>query len=382
MLTPPLVMPAPLSGHRPARRASLWRCDDRGGPGSTAPDRAAPWGPNMQTQAPHRQGHRFPPSGVRLQSPPHGERPAFNTQKLPGIQPCESMPAIDSAGQTQTPPRADTCFPRWTNGFSLEVEPVPWGNNQTRFVSEHRMPGVGTMSVHISFVDHRGLSIEVYRRLRRAISQGHSPTPPIPLPPTHELRSRHSMFSRTSVTVGLRPTRRQGSSSLSRIQAGTVREPARVARTSTYTGRKFRASSSLQPRALFEVHLLVNSDRRGPLDSDFRTRLPDTSKSPHPAWHRFVIHSMRTEPTQAPTDARQGGTTFWARNPQWHRSVRKASRTQLTMSPSQTAHGRRSMSRLVFFWRPVTGLPSSITATYRQGRLFKSLDVRIFWSAS
>ena len=74
------------------------------------------------------------------------------------------------------------------------------------------------MEFHVSLIDRRNLSVEIYRQIRTAILDGRL-RPGEPLPPTRELARRLSV-SRTTVTVAYERLSGEGFVD-SRVGAGT-----------------------------------------------------------------------------------------------------------------------------------------------------------------
>ena len=140
---------------------------------------------------------------------------------------------------------------------------------------------------HVSLVDRKDLSGEIYRQIRRAILDGHLRSGD-QLPPVRELALSLSV-SRMTVTVAYERLAGEGFVS-SRVGAGTFVSDALI------HGLKpagVSPISVLQPRACWKsIPLPTAFD--DPAQFDFRTGLPDLSLFPHRAWRRLLGRASRT----------------------------------------------------------------------------------------
>ena len=146
-----------------------------------------------------------------------------------------------------------------------------------------------SMEFHVSLIDRKDLSGEIYRQLRRAIVEGRI-RPGEFLPPSRELARRLSV-ARTTVTVAYDRLAGEGFLS-SRVGAGTfVNE--QLAPTSGKTERRL-TDGSLQPRRIWDSIPLVRASARR-AQFDFRTGRPDAVLFPHDRWRRLVARQLRSD---------------------------------------------------------------------------------------
>jgi GntR family transcriptional regulator/MocR family aminotransferase len=159
------------------------------------------------------------------------------------------------------------------------------------------------MEFHVSLVDRKNLSGEIYRQIRRAILDGRL-RPKDALPPTREL-ARALSVSRTTVTVAYDRLAGEGFV-FSRLGAGTF-----VSDHVTRRGnepRTQKAEGRLRARRVWEsIPLPCAFVRRA--EYDFRTGLPDTSLFPYERWRRSMPSERDSD------DSRSGGYEHPAGHP-------------------------------------------------------------------
>ena len=143
------------------------------------------------------------------------------------------------------------------------------------------------MDIHISLVDRRDITGEIYRQLRAAILDGRL-RPGERLPPTREVAQRLSV-SRTTVMVGYERLAGEGYLT-SRVGAGTY-----VADVVSLTNaRSPGVDSPLRPRPFWNTaRLPPDMSRRA--EFDFRPGLPDAEMLPYPQWRRLLASELRPE---------------------------------------------------------------------------------------
>ncbi len=143
------------------------------------------------------------------------------------------------------------------------------------------------MDVHISLVDRRDITGEIYRQLRAAILDG-TLRPGDRLPPTREVAKRLSV-SRTTVMVGYERLAGEGYLT-TRVGAGTY-----VAETVSPTAaRSPRSDAPLRPRPFWDTARLPR-DLTRPVEFDFRPGTPDASMLPYAQWRRLLASELRPE---------------------------------------------------------------------------------------
>jgi GntR family transcriptional regulator/MocR family aminotransferase len=143
------------------------------------------------------------------------------------------------------------------------------------------------VDIHISLVDRRDVTGEIYRQLRAAILDGRL-RPGDRLPPTREVAKRLSV-SRTTVMVGYERLAGEGYLT-SRVGAGTY-----VAETVSRTvGRSPRSDARLRPRPFWDTARLPR-DLTRPAEFDFRPGVPDAGMLPYPQWRRLLAGELRPE---------------------------------------------------------------------------------------
>ena len=164
------------------------------------------------------------------------------------------------------------------------------------------------MELHINLVGRKNLSGEIYRQIRRAITDGRL-RPGDCLPASRDL-ARSLQVSRTTVTVAY--DRLAGEGFLwSRIGAGTF--------VSNHLGpaqkesRGVHSEGALQPRPLWDSIRLTRPFAK-PAEFDFRTGLPDASLFPHETWRRLLMRELRAQVATAGVYDESGG----------HRGLREA----------------------------------------------------------
>jgi GntR family transcriptional regulator / MocR family aminotransferase len=145
------------------------------------------------------------------------------------------------------------------------------------------------MEFHVSLVDRKDLTGEIYRQLRRAIVDGRL-RPGEFLPPTRELARRLSV-ARTTVTVAYDRLASEGFVS-ARIGAGTfVNEHV----SSSLNDPKRRlADGPLRARSIWDS-IPLSTNFAAPAKFDFRTGLVDASLFPHDRWRRLLSRQLRSE---------------------------------------------------------------------------------------
>ncbi len=148
------------------------------------------------------------------------------------------------------------------------------------------------MEFHVSLIDRKDLSGEIYRQMRRAIADGRL-RPGESLPPTRELARRLSV-ARMTVTVAYERLAGEGFVS-SRVGSGTfVNEHA----ASPKTTKRRPVDGALRPQPVWNSIPPCTAFVR-PAKFDFRTGLPDASLFPHDQWRRMVSSALRSESVRA-----------------------------------------------------------------------------------
>jgi len=164
------------------------------------------------------------------------------------------------------------------------------------------------MELHINLVGRKNLSGEIYRQIRRAITDGRL-RPGDCLPASRDL-ARSLQVSRTTITIAYDRLASEGFLT-SRIGAGTFVSnhlaPARKESSST------QGDGALQPRPFWNSLHLSRAFGR-PAEFDFRTGLPDASLFPHETWRRLLMRELRAEMATAGVYGESGG----------HRGLREA----------------------------------------------------------
>jgi GntR family transcriptional regulator/MocR family aminotransferase len=145
------------------------------------------------------------------------------------------------------------------------------------------------MEFHVSLVDRKDLSGEIYRQMRRAIVDGRL-RPGDPLPPSRELARRLSV-ARTTVTVAYDRLASEGFVS-SRVGAGTfVNEHGAP---SPHETKRRLVDGPLRPLPIWDS-IPLSTAFAAPAQFDFRTGLPDASLFPHDRWRRLLSRQLRSE---------------------------------------------------------------------------------------
>ncbi|HEV8486794.1 MAG TPA: PLP-dependent aminotransferase family protein [Blastocatellia bacterium] len=164
------------------------------------------------------------------------------------------------------------------------------------------------MEFHVSLVDRKDLSGEIYRQFRRAIVDGRL-RPGELLPPSRELARRLSV-ARTTVTVAYDRLASEGFVS-SRVGAGTfVNEHIAPSPRAT---KRLLADGPLRPLPIWDS-IPLSTAFAAPAQFDFRTGIPDASLFPHDRWRRLLSCQLRPEILR---DAVYG-------DPAGHRDLREA----------------------------------------------------------
>jgi GntR family transcriptional regulator / MocR family aminotransferase len=145
------------------------------------------------------------------------------------------------------------------------------------------------MELHINLIGRKNLSGEIYRQIRRAITDGIL-RPGDCLPASRDL-ARSLKVSRTTVTVAYDRLAGEGFV-ITRVGAGT------------YISKQF-ASGPREPRRDRSVEVLrsrpvwdsigLSTAFDSPAQFDFRTGLPDASLFPHEKWRRLMSREMRSD---------------------------------------------------------------------------------------
>jgi GntR family transcriptional regulator / MocR family aminotransferase len=144
------------------------------------------------------------------------------------------------------------------------------------------------MEFHVSLIDRKDLSGEIYRQLRRAIVDGLL-RPGELLPPTRELARRLNV-ARTTVTIAY--DRLAGEDFVTaRVGAGTFVKEHDAPAT---RGRMKRFEGSVQPLAIWDSIPVPNAFAR-PAQFDFRSGLPDATLFPHEKWRRLMSRQLQSE---------------------------------------------------------------------------------------
>jgi GntR family transcriptional regulator/MocR family aminotransferase len=164
------------------------------------------------------------------------------------------------------------------------------------------------MELHINLVGRKNLSGEIYRQIRRAITDGRL-RPGDCLPASRDL-ARSLQVSRTTITVAYDRLASEGFLT-SRIGAGTFVSnhlaPARKESRNTHS------EGALHSRSVWDSIQLSRAFAK-PAEFDFRTGLPDASLFPHETWRRLLMRELRAEVATAGVYAESGG----------HRGLREA----------------------------------------------------------
>ena len=147
----------------------------------------------------------------------------------------------------------------------------------------------GPVQLHVSLVERKELSGEIYRQLRRAIVDGRL-RPGESLPPSREL-ARGLSVSRTTVTVAYDRLAGEGFVT-ARVGAGTfVNAHGAPARNQP---ARPPVEGALRPRPVWDSIPLSTAFAR-PAQFDFRTGVPDASLFPHDRWRRLMSRQLRSE---------------------------------------------------------------------------------------
>ena len=164
------------------------------------------------------------------------------------------------------------------------------------------------MELHINLIGRKNLSGEIYRQIRRAITDGRL-RPGDCLPASRDL-ARSLQVSRMTVTVAY--DRLTGEGFLrSRIGAGTF--VSNHVTSTRETARTAHGEGALNPRALWDQVQLSRAFAK-PAEFDFRTGLPDASLFPHETWRRLLARELRAQVATAGVYDDSGG----------HRGLREA----------------------------------------------------------
>ena len=157
------------------------------------------------------------------------------------------------------------------------------------------------MELHISLVDRKDLSGEIYRQIRRAIADRRL-RPGDTLPASREL-ARSLQVSRTTVTVAYDRLASEGFLS-SRIGAGTYvsNQFGPVLRE---VGRG-KTEGVLRPKPVWDSVRLSHAFDK-PAEFDFRTGLPDATLFPGERWRRLLNRELRTNVVRAGVYGDSGG---------------------------------------------------------------------------
>jgi GntR family transcriptional regulator/MocR family aminotransferase len=157
------------------------------------------------------------------------------------------------------------------------------------------------MELHINLVGRKDLSGEVYRQIRRAITDGRL-RPGDCLPASRDL-ARSLQVSRTTVTVAYERLAGEGFLT-SRIGAGTfVSSHLAPAQKES---RNAAGAGALEPRPVWDSIRLSRAFAQ-PAEFDFRTGLPDASLFPHATWRRLLLRELRAQPATAGVYDESGG---------------------------------------------------------------------------
>lgn len=164
------------------------------------------------------------------------------------------------------------------------------------------------MELHINLVGRKNLSGEIYRQIRRAITDGRL-RPGDCLPASRDL-ARSLQVSRTTVTVAYDRLAGEGFLT-SRIGAGTF--VSHHLAPAPKESRRTSGAGALQPRQLWDSIQLSRAFAQ-PAEFDFRTGLPDASLFPHETWRRLLLRELRAQAATAGVYDESGG----------HRGLREA----------------------------------------------------------
>jgi GntR family transcriptional regulator/MocR family aminotransferase len=150
------------------------------------------------------------------------------------------------------------------------------------------------MTLHISLVGRKDLSVEIYRQIRNAIVN-RVLRPGDRVPATRELASTLSV-SRMTVTIAYDRLTAEGFV-VSRVGDGTFVSPHAAGSVSA---TRARIDGALRPRPLWSTVLLPTVF--GPEGRfDFRTGIPDPELFPHTVWQRTVARTLRATRSEAAT---------------------------------------------------------------------------------
>jgi GntR family transcriptional regulator / MocR family aminotransferase len=151
------------------------------------------------------------------------------------------------------------------------------------------------MTLHISLVGRKDLSVEIYRQIRDAIVN-RVLRPGDRIPASRELASTLSV-SRMTVTIAYERLGAEGFL-VSRVGDGTFISPQ--ATGSIAGSRTRRVDGVLQPRQVWQT--IPSPGAFAPAARfDFRTGIPDAALFPHSAWQRSVMRTLRATRSEAAT---------------------------------------------------------------------------------
>ena len=143
------------------------------------------------------------------------------------------------------------------------------------------------MTLHISLVGRRNLSVEIYRQVRDAIVNG-TLRPGDRVPPSRELAAALDV-SRMIVTIAYERLSAEGFV-VSRVGDGTFVRPHLVQRQKAF-GRR-QGGGALRARREWQSIPLPTAFAR-PAAFDFRTGIPDRSLFPQTVWRRLLARTLR-----------------------------------------------------------------------------------------
>jgi GntR family transcriptional regulator / MocR family aminotransferase len=157
------------------------------------------------------------------------------------------------------------------------------------------------MTLHISLVGRKDLSVEIYRQIRDAIVN-RVLRPGDRVPASRELASTLSV-SRMTVTVAYERLSAEGFV-VSRVGDGTFVSAHAVGSIASTRGRC--VDGVLQPRQSWNTVPLPNVF--GPSGKfDFRTGIPDAGLFPHTVWQRTVTRTLKATRSEASTYGEPAG---------------------------------------------------------------------------
>jgi GntR family transcriptional regulator / MocR family aminotransferase len=143
------------------------------------------------------------------------------------------------------------------------------------------------VTLHISLVGRRNLSVEIYRQVRDAIVTG-TLRPGDRVPPSRELAAALDV-SRMTVTIAYERLSAEGFV-VSRVGDGTFVRPHLAQRQKAFGRRE--GGGALRARCEWQSIPMPTAFAR-PAVFDFRTGIPDRSLFPQTVWRRLLARTLR-----------------------------------------------------------------------------------------